>query len=73
MYVLMCSFISLLFVVQIPDVELVPIGKQLNLKVRRTQLAKEEIWKAALRAPKRYLALRLLSSIVCLIVWFTSL
>jgi hypothetical protein len=36
-------------------VDLVPFGKKLNLNVRRTQLAKEEVWKLALRAPKRYL------------------
>lgn len=30
------------------------MGKQLNLHVRRTQLAKEEVWKLALKAPKRY-------------------
>lgn len=30
------------------------MGKQLNLHVRRTQLAKEEMWKLALKAPKRY-------------------
>lgn len=37
---------------RIPNVDLIPIGKQLNLKVRRTQLAKEEVWKLSLRAPK---------------------
>lgn len=37
---------------RIPDVDLVPFGKKLNLNVRRTQLAKEEVWKLALRAPK---------------------
>jgi len=37
---------------RIPDVELAPMGKQLNLHVRRTQLAKEDVWKLALKAPK---------------------
>ena len=30
------------------------MGKQLRLKVRRTQLANDEVWKLALKTPKKY-------------------
>lgn len=37
---------------RIPHVELIPMGKHLSLRIRRTQLASDEVWKVALKAPK---------------------
>jgi ribosome production factor 2 len=37
---------------RVPDVVLVPMGPFLNMTVRRTQLASEDMWKASMRQPK---------------------